>query len=71
MQQAAARLQVVNRRGEKGPIPTRSKRFYMKDRQWYFMTREGGHHGPYQNLTEAKKELSLYLRRCGVVRFSI
>jgi len=56
------------RRGESGAIPPRRRRYYLKDRQWYFMTRDGRHHGPYRHLTDAEAALKLYLRRCGIVR---
>ena len=65
------KLELVNRRGETGPVPPRRKRLYMKNKQWYFMTREGVEHGPYQNLTDTKRELALFLRRSGVVKFTL
>ena len=71
MEQATPKLYLVNRQGEHGSVPARNKRFFMRNKQWYFMTRNGMEHGPYQNLTDAKKELSLFLRRSGVVRFTI
>lgn len=71
MEQAERKLQLANRQGEQGSVPPRRKRLFMKNKQWYFMTRNGLEHGPYQNLTEAKKELALFLRRSGVVRFTI
>lgn len=71
MEQASRRVQLVNRSGEKGPVPLRRKRIYLKNKEWYFITRNGLEHGPYQNLTEAKRELALFLRRSGVVRFTI
>lgn len=61
----------VNRQGERGPVPSRRKRVYVKGTQWYFMTRNRLEHGPYQNMTDAKKELALFLRRSGVVRFAV
>ena len=71
MAQATRQLRMVNRQGEQGPVPPRGKRIYMKHKQWYFMTRNGQEHGPYQDLTEAKKDLALFLRRSGVVRFTV
>lgn len=71
MEQATRQVQAVNRKGEQGPVPPRNKRIYMKNKQWYFMTRNGMEHGPFQNLTEAKKDLALFLRRSGVVRFKV
>ncbi len=60
-----------NRRGEQGMVPHRHKRVFMKDKQWYFVTRDGIEHGPFQNLTEARKKLALFLRRSGVVKFTL
>ena len=71
MEQATRKLQIVNRQGERGSVPQRKKRIFMKDKQWYFLTRNGMEHGPFQNLTEAKKELAIFLRRSGVIRFTI
>jgi len=71
MENATRQLQEVNRQGERGTVPNRRKRVFMKNKQWYFLTRNGLEHGPYQNLTEAKKELALFLRRSGVVRFTV
>lgn len=70
-QQATRQLRMVNRQGEQGIVPPRRKRVFMKNGQWYFMTRNGLGCGPYLNLTEAKKELALFLRRSGVLRFTV
>jgi hypothetical protein len=56
------------RRGEGGPIPPRRRRFYSRDGQWYFRTREGQDHGPYPHFTDAEAAMKLYLRRWGIVR---
>ncbi len=56
------------RRGEAGPIPPRKRRFYTKNNEWFFVTRDGQHHGPYAHYTDAEAALKLYLRRCGIVR---
>lgn len=71
MKQTNVHLRLVNRRGEQGKVPSRQKRLFLKNKQWYFITRNGGEHGPYQNLSEAKHKLALFLRRSGVVRFSL
>lgn len=74
MQQASqqAKQQTrVNRVGESGDVPPRRTRFYMRDDQWFYQTRHGQEHGPYKTLIEAKRALSLYLRRSGIVRFSL
>ncbi len=58
----------THRAGESGSIPPRTRRFYNSGDKWYFVTRSGEHHGPYQHFTEAEAELKLYLRRCGIVK---
>jgi hypothetical protein len=58
------------RRGEQGAIPPRSRRYYNNGKEWFFITRDGKHHGPYQHFTEAEAALKLYLRRCGIVKFA-
>lgn len=70
MQQANRQSQ-VNRSGENGDIPPRCKRFYMRENEWFFQTRHGQEHGPYKTLTQAKRDLSLYLRRSGIIRFTL
>lgn len=70
-EQATRQLRMVNRQGEQGVVPHRRKRLFMKHTRWYFMTRNGPENGPYQNLTEAKRELALFLRRSGIVRFTV
>lgn len=71
MELVTRQLRMINRQGEHGVVPPRKKRVFMKNKQWYFLTRNALEHGPYQNLTEAKKELALFLRRSGVVRFTV
>jgi len=56
------------RAGESGPVPPRTRRFYNNGNEWFFITRNGKHHGPYKHFTEAEAALKLYLRRCGIVR---
>lgn len=70
MQQATRQPQ-ISRVGEEGEVPPRRKRFYIRNNEWYFLTRYGQEHGPYKTLTEAKRDLSLFLRRSGVVRFDL
>ena len=65
------RESVEPRRGEQGRIPSRRQRVFMKNREWYFICRDGAERGPYQNLTEARRELALFLRRSGVVKFKL
>jgi hypothetical protein len=59
----------TNRYGENGPIPPRRKRIYTDGKNWFFMTRNGGNHGPYTTFTEAKAALKLFMRRSGIVTF--
>lgn len=51
-----------NRKGENGPVPFRSGRFFAVAGQWFFATREGMDHGPFENKEEAEAELRLFLR---------
>ena len=62
---------VLHRAGESGEIPARKKRFYNSGKDWYFVTRNGEHHGPYEHLTDAEAALKLYLRRSGIVHYKI
>lgn len=50
-------------------VPPRRKRIYTDGQNWYFMTRNGGNHGPYKTFTEAKSALKLFMRRSGIVNF--
>lgn len=51
-----------NRKGEAGPVPFRSGRLFSVGDQWYFATREGTDHGPFENKEDAQAELRLFLR---------
>ncbi|TVZ37282.1 hypothetical protein P886_1623 [Alteromonadaceae bacterium 2753L.S.0a.02] len=44
----------MNRTGEEGSVPTRSKRFFQKNDYWYYSTREGVDIGPFDTLHEAE-----------------
>ena len=60
-----------NRYGEDGSnIPFRKKRIFTDGKNWYFLTRNGGNHGPYKTFTEAKSALKLFMRRSGIVSFN-
>ena len=61
----------TNRTGETGPVPRRTRRFYNNGKEWFFITRDSKHHGPYHHFTEAEAALKLYLRRCGIVRYVV
>lgn len=56
-----------HRNGENDSIPPRTRRFYNNGSEWFFITRNGAHHGPYTHFTDAEAALRLYLRRCGIV----
>lgn len=59
------------RYGEDGTVvPPRKKRIYTDGKNWYFLTRNGGNHGPFKTFTEAKSALKLFMRRSGIVSFS-
>ncbi|MDH5180238.1 MAG: DUF6316 family protein [Gammaproteobacteria bacterium] len=53
-----------NRKGEKGPIPYRTGRFFSADSMWYFASREGIDHGPFPSRTLAVDALKRYLESC-------
>ena len=60
-----------NRRyGEDGVIPPRRKRIYTDGKNWFFLTRNNGNHGPYKTFTEAKSALKLFMRRSGIINFN-
>ncbi|ACR13749.1 DUF6316 family protein [Teredinibacter turnerae] len=44
----------MNRTGEEGTVPSRSKRFFEKGDYWYYSTREGVDIGPFDTLHEAE-----------------
>lgn len=44
----------MNRTGEKGDHPTRSKRVFQSGNYWYYMTREGIDIGPFDCAAEAE-----------------
>lgn len=69
--QQATKQQLISRSGEEGKITPRRKRFYLRDNNWYYLTRSDQEHGPFKTLTDAKRDLSLFLRRSGVVRFTL
>ncbi len=50
------------RRGENIPFPFRSERVFHAGGKWYFTTREGADHGPYETKEWAEAELMLFLR---------
>jgi len=54
-----------HRKGETGPIPFRSGRFFSADGSWYFATREGTNVGPFESLQLARAALIDYGRKVG------
>ncbi len=54
-----------NRVGEEDKVHFRAARFEHVNGQWYFLTREGTHHGPYGTREDAAQELKFYLRNIG------
>ena len=60
----------ASRYGEDNPAPPRRKRIYTDGKNWFFLTRNNGNHGPYNTFTEAKSALKLFMRRSGIVNFS-
>lgn len=51
----------MNRTGENGNPPERSKRFFDKEGYWYYATREGIDIGPFDSLSEAEAGLSSFI----------
>lgn len=49
------------RKGESGPIPSRSDRFYLLESLWFFATREGAPMGPFETHEEAVVGLQDFL----------
>ena len=51
----------VNRCGERGDPPFRSKRLYFSQGSWYFDTREGIQCGPFENQRDARTSLAMFM----------
>jgi len=51
----------MNRTGEEGFTPNRSRRFLEKNGYWYYRTREGVDIGPFDSLTEAESGASEFI----------
>lgn len=54
-------MDVLNRSGEEGPVPSRSDRFYVFENEWFFTTREGSPVGPFATHESANYGLKDYL----------
>lgn len=65
-----AKFNDAKRYGENGQVPPRRKRIYTDGKNWFFLTRNDGNHGPYKTFTEAKSALKLFMRRSGIINFS-
>ena len=55
------------RRGEDGPIPFRTGRFFAVGSAWYFACREGLDRGPFSSRDDAREALKEHLRNLGAV----
>lgn len=53
-----------NRKGETGPVPYRTGRFFCVSSAWYFTTREGLDHGPFKTRDKAEWECQTYIQVC-------
>ncbi len=51
----------MNRSGEQGNHPDRSRRFFKKADYWYYSTREGVDIGPFDTLSEAETGVSDFI----------
>ncbi|WP_075184887.1 DUF6316 family protein [Teredinibacter haidensis] len=51
----------MNRIGEDGGVPGRSKRFFQKGEYWYYSTREGVDIGPFDTHHEAETGASDFI----------
>ena len=52
------------RKGETGPIPYRTGRFFCGDSAWFFSTREGLEHGPFPTKEKAERQCRTYISVC-------
>ena len=50
-----------HRKGERGPAPFRSGRFFNIDAQWYFTCRDGLDYGPFNSKVNAQAALQQHL----------
>lgn len=49
------------RRGEQGPTPLRTDRFFAVNNSWYFSTREGASVGPFMSKPDAQSGLVQFI----------
>lgn len=50
------------RKGESGVIPFRSGRFFNVETKWYFASREGIDHGPFDSKYDAEVSLNAFIQ---------
>lgn len=50
------------RKGESGMIPFRSGRFFNIDTKWYYSSREGFDHGPFDTKSDAEVSLDVFIQ---------
>ena len=58
----------MNRKGETGPVPFRTGRFFSIESKWYFACREGVDRGPFDSRGDAVAALQEYLRNMDQVQ---
>lgn len=56
------------RRGESGVIPFRSGRYFNVEAKWYFSSREGIDHGPYDSKYDAEVSLDVFIQN--IIQFN-
>jgi len=52
----------ILRKGESGAIPFRSGRFFNVETKWYFASREGIDHGPFDSKQQAEVSLDIFIQ---------
>ncbi len=52
----------ILRKGESGVIPFRSGRFFNVETKWYFASREGIDHGPFDSKQQAEVSLDVFIQ---------
>ena len=54
---------IIPRNGENMVVSTRNDRFFLRDRHWFFHTREGFDAGPFSDKNEAQLALAYFVER--------
>ncbi len=52
----------ILRKGESGVIPFRSGRFFNVETKWYFSSRDGIDHGPFDSKQQAEVSLDVFIQ---------